>query len=213
MNLEYYLSLNYKKTIFQDEDGDYIIEVPDLPGCAADGSTPAEAFENLREAMSSWMSSRIAAGLEIPEPRVESQYSGKVLLRMPQYLHRRLSQQAELDGISLNQYMVSLLTDASAMTSAAHYLKSRVGLFTVGTAESIRSRLESCLNFEFSNEPCGPVILGTQANVVCSEPYYSAKTTFRYWSQYVGQSLKPKQLTGGIAENPRDAFPERSNLA
>jgi antitoxin HicB len=113
-NLDHYLGLNYRKSVYQDEENDYIIEVPDLPGCMADGRTPDEAFENIRAAMSSWISSRIAAGLEIPEPKNTEGYSGKMLLRMASFLHRRLAEQAENEGISLNQYIVSLLSDASA---------------------------------------------------------------------------------------------------
>lgn len=117
-NLDYYLSLNYRKLVYQDEDGDYIVEVPDLPGCVSDGPTPAEAFENLRGAMSSWITSRIAAGLDVPEPKTIEDYSGRVLLRMPQFLHRRLAEQASTEGASLNQYMVSLLSDGSARVNS-----------------------------------------------------------------------------------------------
>jgi antitoxin HicB len=112
-DLKYYLSLNYRKTVYQDEDGDYIVEVTELPGCLADGATPDEAFANLREAMVSWLKSRMEAGLEIPEPRELDEYSGKVLLRMPKFLHRRLSEQAVDEGVSLNHYLVALLSASS----------------------------------------------------------------------------------------------------
>jgi len=111
--VDQYLTLNYHKIVTRDEDGDYVVEVQELPGCAADGSTPNEAFTNLIEAMRSWIESRMAAGLEIPTPRDE-EYSGKLLLRMPKFLHRRLAQQAETEGTSLNQYVIALLSDASA---------------------------------------------------------------------------------------------------
>jgi antitoxin HicB len=107
-----YLRLNYRKSVYQDEEGDWIVEVPDLPGCMADGGTVNEAFENLREAMRSWIESRLAAGLAVAEPRSE-EYSGKLLLRMPKFLHRRLAEQAEEQEASLNQYIVSLLSQAS----------------------------------------------------------------------------------------------------
>jgi antitoxin HicB len=113
--LDHYLSLKYRTSVYQDDEGDYIAEVDDLPGCVADGQTPDEAFANLEEAKRSWMESRRAAGLEIPEPRKLEKFSGKVLVRMPRFLHRRLSQQASTEGISLNQYVVSLLSQASAV--------------------------------------------------------------------------------------------------
>ncbi len=113
-SVEHYLGLNYRTTVYRDDEGDFIVKVPELPGCIADGKTPNEAFENLRSAMRSWVESRMKAGLDIPEPRSTEDFSGRVLLRMPRYLHERLSHQAETEGISLNQYMVSLLSEASS---------------------------------------------------------------------------------------------------
>jgi antitoxin HicB len=124
--LEYYLSLNYRSSVYRDDEGDFIVEVPDLPGCAADGKTPDEAFNNLKSAMRSWIESRAAAGLEIPEPRSAEEYSGRLVIRMPKYLHERLSHQAGNEGVSLNQYMVSLLSEASVTSQAreAHAVSS-----------------------------------------------------------------------------------------
>lgn len=45
-----------------------------------------------------------------PESYQEAQYSGKIVLRMPRNLHRILAEQAEHEDVSLNQYMVSLLS-------------------------------------------------------------------------------------------------------
>lgn len=108
--LDHYLALNYHKRLYQDDEGDWIVEIDDLPGCIADGKTPDEAVENSREAMQSWMESRISSGLDIPEPRIADDYSGRILLRMPKYIHRRLAIQAQQEGSSLNQYIVSLLS-------------------------------------------------------------------------------------------------------
>jgi antitoxin HicB len=108
-----YLSLNYPKTVRLDEEGSYVVEVPDLPGCAADGETPDEAFSNLRDAMHAWIASRLAAGLDVPEPRTETYYSGRLLLRMPKSLHESLARMAEVENVSLNQYLVSLLSAAA----------------------------------------------------------------------------------------------------
>lgn len=122
-NIDDYLSLNYHKRLYQD-DGDWIIEVDDLPGCIADGGTPDEAVENLRHAMRSWIESRLAAGLEVPEPSGAEEYSGKILVRMPRFLHRRLSLQAKAEGVSLNQYLGSLLADASARVNVLGGMQS-----------------------------------------------------------------------------------------
>jgi len=108
--LDRYLALNYHRRLYQDDESDWIVEIDDLPGCMADGRTPDEAIANSREAMRSWMESRISAGLDIPEPSIAEDYSGRILLRMPKYIHRRLAIQAQQEGSSLNQYIVSLLS-------------------------------------------------------------------------------------------------------
>jgi antitoxin HicB len=111
-NLEDYLDLNYRFFLRKDGDGDYVAEVDELPGCIADGATPDEAISHLRDAMKSWMASRIDAGLDIPEPRSTSEYSGRFVVRMPKTLHRKLSEMADSEGVSLNQYVVSLLSES-----------------------------------------------------------------------------------------------------
>jgi antitoxin HicB len=105
-----YLALNYHRRLYQDDEGDWIAEVDDLPGCIADGKTPDEAIANSREAMRVWMESRTSSGLDIPEPSIADDYSGRILLRMPKYIHRRLAIQAQQEGSSLNQFIVSLLS-------------------------------------------------------------------------------------------------------
>jgi predicted RNase H-like HicB family nuclease len=47
--------MRFHVKIEQDEDGFYIASVPALPGCISDGTTEAEARENIREAMELWL--------------------------------------------------------------------------------------------------------------------------------------------------------------
>ncbi|BDI19664.1 hypothetical protein ANSO36C_54660 [Nostoc cf. commune SO-36] len=46
----------------------------------------------------------------IPLPSSNDSYSGKLLVRIPKSLHRRLAETSEREGVSLNQYIVSLLS-------------------------------------------------------------------------------------------------------
>lgn len=46
----------------------YIVTVPDLPGCMADGENPNEAYENVKIVMREWMETAQADGRPIPEP-------------------------------------------------------------------------------------------------------------------------------------------------
>jgi predicted RNase H-like HicB family nuclease len=61
----------YKYTLFvqwSKEDNCYIVSVPDLPGCVADGETPEEAAKNAQIVIGEWIETAKALGREIPEP-------------------------------------------------------------------------------------------------------------------------------------------------
>ena len=53
---------------YSAEEKRYIVSVPDLPGCMADGQTPSEAYENVKIVMREGMETARADGRPIPEP-------------------------------------------------------------------------------------------------------------------------------------------------
>ena len=53
---------------YSQDDKCYIISVPDLPGCMADGESPNEAYENAKFVIREWIETAQAAGRTIPEP-------------------------------------------------------------------------------------------------------------------------------------------------
>ncbi len=108
-----HLGQPYHKHVYRDPDGYYLAEVVELPGCMSGGDTEAEALANLTEAMTSWLESMLLAGQQVPEPLKETTYSGKYALQMPKSLHQRLVKQAKREGVSLNQWLVTLLAQGS----------------------------------------------------------------------------------------------------
>ncbi len=50
------------------EDRLFLVEVPDLPGCMADGDSPEAAAANAAEVIKVWIDTAREAGREIPEP-------------------------------------------------------------------------------------------------------------------------------------------------
>ena len=109
--LQHYLSLNYPFVAHMAGDGEYYVEFPDLPGLMTGAATLEELPAMLREALSFWIESEYADGAEIPEPTIwqPEEYSGKFNVRLPRSLHRTLAQTAADEGVSLNQYGLSLL--------------------------------------------------------------------------------------------------------
>ena len=60
----------YEMIIYwSDEDNCYLAEVPELPGCTADGKTRAEAVANAEVIISEWIEVAKEDGRTIPEPK------------------------------------------------------------------------------------------------------------------------------------------------
>jgi len=54
---------------WSDEDKAYIAEVPELPGCASDGSTYQEALSNVEVIIQEWIETAKKLGRSIPKPK------------------------------------------------------------------------------------------------------------------------------------------------
>jgi len=51
------------------EDGAYVVDVPELPGCMAHGPTRQDAIKNAEGAIKFWIKTAKEDGREIPQPR------------------------------------------------------------------------------------------------------------------------------------------------
>ncbi len=61
---------SYEVIIYwSDEDQAFIAEVPELPGCAADGATRKEALANVEVIIQEWIETARELGRPIPEPK------------------------------------------------------------------------------------------------------------------------------------------------
>ncbi len=54
---------------WSEEDKAFIAEVPELPGCAADGATYADALANVQVIIDEWIETANELGRPIPEPK------------------------------------------------------------------------------------------------------------------------------------------------
>ena len=66
----------YERIIFwSEEDGRWIVDVPELPGCMADGATAAEALENVEKIIDEWIETATQLGRKSPEPKGRLMYA------------------------------------------------------------------------------------------------------------------------------------------
>jgi antitoxin HicB len=127
----------------EEDGGGWLAEVPELLGCLADGESPDEALNNLKEVIETWIEVAREEEQVIPEPRIylESDYSGKFTLRVPKTLHRLLSEEADKEGVSLNQLILSLVSynfgirsqERSEISNSGHTKRGTRFLYEVWT--------------------------------------------------------------------------------
>ena len=62
--------MKYEVIIYwSEEDKSFIAEVPELPGCAADGATKQAALKNVDVVVKEWIATAKSLGRPIPEPK------------------------------------------------------------------------------------------------------------------------------------------------
>jgi len=109
MNVDEFLKAPYHREWFQNEDGSWSGEVAELEGVFASGDTPDELAANLDAAMELWFEVEREEGREIPKPWGSRAFSGTLNLRLPKSLHEQAARRAKVEGVSLNQYLVSAI--------------------------------------------------------------------------------------------------------
>ena len=66
----------YELIVYWSEaDNAYIVEVPELAGCMADGRTYAEAVQNAEVIIAEWLETARSLGRTIPAPRGRLAYA------------------------------------------------------------------------------------------------------------------------------------------
>ncbi len=68
--------VKYEIIIFWSvEDNAFIAEVPELPGCMADGQSYSEALRNAETVIRHWIETATEEGRTIPEPKGRLKYA------------------------------------------------------------------------------------------------------------------------------------------
>lgn len=60
---------------WSDEDSSYIVEVPELPGCMADGVSYQDAVKNAELVIEEWLETAQELGRPVPEPKGRLMYA------------------------------------------------------------------------------------------------------------------------------------------
>jgi predicted RNase H-like HicB family nuclease len=70
------MSIKYELIIYwSKEDDAFIVDVPELPGCMADGGTYEEAVTNAQRVIEEWIETAYTLGRQVPEPKGRLMYA------------------------------------------------------------------------------------------------------------------------------------------
>lgn len=144
-----------REVVWSDEDEGYIARAPELPGCSAFGATREVALAELDDAIAAWIEAAVAVGNEVPDPISTSPFahrSGRINLRMPKELHEDLARSAEIQGCSLNQFIVYLL----AKECSAHNTRRKIcEEFPAGFGRASTARAPRTVILTYATEKTG----------------------------------------------------------
>ena len=111
-DVERYMTRPYRIEL-TPADGEWVVSMPELPGCLSQGDTIEEALAMIRDAQRAWISARLEDSLSVPLPAEdEHSYTGRFIVRVPKDLHRSLVHAAAAEGVSLNLYVATVLAQA-----------------------------------------------------------------------------------------------------
>jgi predicted RNase H-like HicB family nuclease len=176
----------YPKQVFwSDEDEGFVAIAPDLPGCSAFGNTEIDAIAELDNAIPAWIDAAINAGNKVPTPSNPAQhnYSGKLLVRMPRSLHQELANTAQKESVSLNQFIVYILS-----------MYSSLRVSQIGSAKTLDDRTSLSLipnNISFTTTA---VLYTTGSNTLGAAGYFSSSTIQNHYMQHIEPTIWDVEL-------------------
>jgi len=109
------LDYRFKAYQFLAEDGwTWMIEYPDIPACVGGGDTLEEAIKEGKENIEAYFKYLEEKGEPKPEPTIEpknTDYSGKLVLRLSKGAHKKISELATEEGVSINALLNELVSE------------------------------------------------------------------------------------------------------
>ena len=100
-----YVARPYARILTPAEEGGYIAEVLEVPGAMSQGETAEEAVKMVNDALGGIIAVMLEDGENIPEPIGFNEYSGRFNLRVSSETHRQAVLRAQVEGVSLNQWV------------------------------------------------------------------------------------------------------------
>ena len=99
-------SYKYKVCLQWNKDSnEFLAEAPELETCIARAGTQKEVIDLMNENIERHLSLLEEQHLPVPVPFAEKNFSGQILVRIDPTFHRDIALQANIEGISMAQFI------------------------------------------------------------------------------------------------------------
>ncbi len=98
------------RVTWSEDDGEYVGLCAEFPSLSWLSRTPEAALKGIRKVVADVVDDMVASGEKVPASIACKKYSGKFVVRVPSYVHRKLAIQAAESGVSLNRLASAKLT-------------------------------------------------------------------------------------------------------
>lgn len=130
----------YRITVQRENvDGElcFVGTVMELPDVAVFEDSYTNAYSALLAVITDLKSAADGDGRPFPEPRARVvEYSGRLTVRLPQHLHRKVAIQAEHEDISINQLVATAIAECVGERAAPRIFISNIDFSRAGARTS-----------------------------------------------------------------------------
>lgn len=138
---------NYEIRVFplKAEDGStyWTAKYPAVEGCVGGGDTPEEAIAEAQENLELLLEYLKDEKKKIPAEYSQPEYNGKISLRVSKSVHKKVSEIAEQEGISINTFLNTAISHFLGIKEYEFKLDQKVDKIKTITGESFAAQLST----------------------------------------------------------------------
>ncbi len=99
---------------------------PAIEGCVGGGESLEEAVADAKENLEIFLEYLKDEKLILPEEYAENEYNGKIALRLAKSTHKKVSEMAEREGISINTFLISAVENYLGLKQCSNVIERRI---------------------------------------------------------------------------------------
>lgn len=125
----------------------FVARVAEFSDVVMYGDTKEEVLSLVDESLKTLIAMHVQMHHDLPVPlSIQEQaqsYSGRVTLRMGKHLHRKIAQQADIEGVSLNQYIIERISEETGKCVVKYHVADMLTSFLRSNANMFATALSS----------------------------------------------------------------------